>query len=84
MELWDSPLGGTLIHNHDATASDHSAGGQPVLTDTIGGNNATGSGFIEDGSAWVDLGGGAVTADLATTAKKTNCINRIKRRSATT
>ncbi len=56
----------------DATASDHSAGGQPVLKDTVGGNNATGVNFPTDGSAWVDLGGGGatITADIATTAKK--------------
>ncbi len=58
--------------NLDATASDHSAGSQPVLTDTISGNNATGVNFPTDGSAWVDLGGGGatITADIATTAKK--------------
>lgn len=41
----------------DATASDHSAGSQPVLTDTVGGNNATGVNFATDGSAYIDLGG---------------------------
>jgi len=48
-------------HNWDATASDHSAGSQPILTDTIGGNDATGVNFPTDGSAWVDLGGGGYT-----------------------
>lgn len=44
----------------DATTSDHSnTGAQPVLVDTISGNNATGVNFATDGSAWVDLGGGA-------------------------
>ena len=43
----------------DATASDHSnTGAQPVLTDTVGTNDATGVNFPTDGSAWVDLGGG--------------------------
>tara|TARA_R110002033_G_scaffold64766_4_gene115680 strand:+ start:7738 stop:8778 length:1041 start_codon:yes stop_codon:yes gene_type:complete len=43
----------------DATASDHSnTGAQPVLVETIGGNNAVGVNFPTDGSAWVDLGGG--------------------------
>jgi len=42
-----------------ADASDHSnTGSQPVLVDTVGSNDATGTGFPTDGSAWVDLGGG--------------------------
>lgn len=49
----------TVNNKWDATASDHSnTGAQPVLVDTVGGNDATGSGFPTDGSAWVDLGGG--------------------------
>ena len=40
----------------DATASSHTAG-TPILTDTIGGNNATGVNMPTDGSAWIDLGG---------------------------
>jgi hypothetical protein len=48
----------TINNKWDATASDHSnTGVQPVLVDTIGTNDATGSGFPTDGSAWVDLGG---------------------------
>lgn len=48
-----------LIHNYSAEESDRSnTGQQPVLIDTIGGNNATGVNFPTDGSAWVDLGGG--------------------------
>lgn len=43
--------------NLDATASSHTAG-TPILTDTIGGNNATGVNMPTDGSAWIDLGGG--------------------------
>jgi hypothetical protein len=44
----------------DATASSH-ASGTPVLTDTIGANNATGVNMPTDGSAWVDLGGGGIS-----------------------
>ena len=53
-------------HHWDASASDHSnTGAQPVLLDAIGGNNATGVNFATDGSAWVDLGGGAITGSIA-------------------
>lgn len=52
----------------DATASNHTTG-QPVLTDTIGGNDATGVNFPTDGSAWIDLGGGVI-ADLFAVSKK--------------
>lgn len=45
---------------YDATASSHAAG-TPILTDTIGGNNATGFNMPTDGSAWIDLGGSGVT-----------------------
>lgn len=45
---------------YDAAVSSHAAG-TPILTDTIGGNNATGVNMPTDGSAWVDLGGGGVT-----------------------
>lgn len=52
--------------NFDPTASDHSNTGlQPVLVDTIGSNNATGVNMPTDGSAWVDLGGGAITGSIA-------------------
>ena len=44
----------------DATASSHAAG-TPVLTDTIGGNDATGVNMPTDGSAWVDLGGSGIS-----------------------
>jgi len=54
--------GSTLIHNIDATASSH-ATGTPVLTDTVGGNDATGVNMPTDGSAWINLGGGSVTLD---------------------
>ena len=48
-----------FLSRQDATASDHSnTGAQPVLVDTIGGNNAVGVNFPTDGSAWIDLGGG--------------------------
>jgi hypothetical protein len=46
--------------NFDPTASSHAAG-TPILTDTIGGNNATGVNMPTDGSAWIDLGGGGIS-----------------------
>ena len=50
--------------NYDAASSSHAAG-TPVLTDTIGGNNATGVNMPTDGSAWIDLGGsGGLTASI--------------------
>ena len=49
-----------VINNWDATASSHAAG-TPVLTDTIGGNNATGVNMPTDGSAWIDLGGSGIS-----------------------
>ena len=48
--------GVTITNNWDATASSHAAG-TPILTDTIGGNDATGANMPTDGSAWLDLGG---------------------------
>lgn len=55
--------------NYDATASDHSAGSQPILTDTIGGNDAIGVNFPTDVSAWVNLGGGGITGDITQTIR---------------
>ena len=50
----------------DATSSSHAAG-TPILTDTIGGNDATGVNMPTNGSAWINLGGGgiSVTGDTA-------------------
>ncbi len=48
----------------DATASDHVPGTVTWL-DTVSGNNATGANMPTDGSAWVDLGGGGITAAVA-------------------
>ncbi len=45
-----------LSVNLDPNTSNHGTG-QPVLTDTIGGNNAQGVNFIENGDAWVNSGG---------------------------
>lgn len=56
----------TGIINLDATSSSHGTG-QPVLTDTIGTNDATGVNFPTDGSAWVDLGGGSTSIDATAT-----------------
>jgi hypothetical protein len=50
----------TKVNKWDATASSHAAG-TPILTDTIGGNNATGVNMPTDGSAWLDLGGGGLS-----------------------
>ena len=50
---------------YDATSSSHGAG-TPILTDTIGGNNATGVNMPTDGSAWIDLGGGGISITGAT------------------
>ena len=52
--------------HYNPTASSHTVG-TPILTDTVGGNNATGVNMPTDGSAWVDLGGGGgitLTADI--------------------
>mgnify|MGYP003691364579 CR=1 FL=1 len=46
--------------NYDPTSSSHAAG-TPILTDTAGGNNATGVNMPTDGSAWVNLGGGGIS-----------------------
>jgi hypothetical protein len=54
----------------DATASSHAAG-TPVLTDTVGANNATGVNMPTDGSAWVDLGGSGVTVTGTATPTQT-------------
>lgn len=63
----------TVNNKWDATASDHSnTGAQPVLVDTVGSNDATGSGFPTDGSAWVDLGGGGVTGEITQTLQSFN------------
>ena len=54
--------------NWDATASSH-ASGTPVLTDTIGANNATGVNMPTDGSAWVNLGGSGTSGAITQTAQ---------------
>lgn len=58
--------GATLIHNLDSNQSDRSGStNQPIITDTIGGNNATGVNFPPfDASVWVDLGGGGVELNI--------------------
>lgn len=56
---------GTPVRNWDATASDHSnTGVQPILVETVAGNNGSGQNMPTDGSAWVDLGGGGFTLAL--------------------
>jgi hypothetical protein len=48
-----------LVRFYDATASDHSGStNQPIITESVGGNNATGVNFpSNDASVWIDLGG---------------------------
>tara|TARA_R110000772_G_scaffold67595_1_gene150082 strand:- start:847 stop:2067 length:1221 start_codon:yes stop_codon:yes gene_type:complete len=58
--IFKDTIGGTDLFNWDATASSHAAG-TPILTDTVGGNDATGVNMPTDGSAWVDLGGSGTT-----------------------
>jgi len=60
LEYIELDINGTPIHAWDATASSHTSG-TPILTDTIGGNNATGVNMPTDGSAWIDLGGGGIS-----------------------
>jgi hypothetical protein len=56
----------------DATLSDHSnTGNQPILTDTVAGNNAICSGFPTDGSAWINLGGDEETHNFSATINVT-------------
>jgi hypothetical protein len=62
--IFRDSIGGTDLFNWDATASSHAAGA-PILTETVTANNATGSGFPTDGSAWVDLGGGGISIAMA-------------------
>lgn len=63
------------VINLDAAASDHSnTGAQPVLIDTIGGNNATGVNMPTDGSAWIDLGGGTPSFNPAHALNVNNLI----------
>ena len=59
--------------NYDPTSSSHAAG-TPILTDTAGGNNATGVNMPTDGSAWVNLGGSgtSITATLGTIEYNSN------------
>lgn len=53
ISLYDAPTGGSLLYNWSADASDRSnTGSQPVMIDTVAANNATGSNFPVDGTAW--------------------------------
>ncbi len=56
--------GGSEVLRLDPTASNRGSGAQPVVSDTVGANDAQGNNFPTDGSAWVDLGGGAITYTL--------------------
>ena len=59
---YDSDVGGTLIYNWDANQS-NTGPGAVILTETVSGNNAIGSGFPTDGSAWIGASS-QITADL--------------------
>lgn len=59
-------VGGSPLYNWDSTVSDHSNTGlQPVIDETLTSNDATGSNFPTDGSAWVDLGGVTETITIS-------------------
>ena len=51
---------GITLNNWDADSSSRGVG-TPVLTDIIGGDDATGINMPTDGSAWIDLGGSGVS-----------------------
>jgi len=60
--------GGVATHYLDPDSSDRSNTGlQPVITDTVGTNDATGVGMPTDGTAWVDLGGSGTTGTISYT-----------------
>ena len=68
-------ISGSLIYDWNAETSDHSnTGFQPILTENVSGQDASGVGFPTDGSAWVDLGGGSisVTEQIVNTSYTSN------------
>jgi hypothetical protein len=69
VEYVELDYGAGVVQRNDATASDHSITGvQPVLVDTIGSNDATGSGFdTGTNDYWIDLGGANPTGTIAYT-----------------
>ena len=58
-------VAGSVVYDWDAEASSHAPGAQPILTETVTANDATGVNFPTDGSAWVDLGGGGASTLVA-------------------
>lgn len=57
--------GTTKLYKWSPDDSDHSNTGlQPLLVETVGGNDATGVNFPTDGSAWIDLGGSSNDSDV--------------------
>ena len=59
-------VAGVSVLDLNPDSSDHSnTGQQPVLVDTVGSNDATGVNMPTDGSAWIDLGGGATSATIS-------------------
>lgn len=70
LEYIELDINGTPVHAWDTNSSVHTAG-TPIITDTIGGNDATGvnmptAAIGQPGSAWIDLGGGGITVTGAT------------------
>lgn len=64
---WSDATQTTLVYDWDANSSDTSnTGVQPVLTETVSANDATGVNFPTDGSAW-----GGVAAGITVTATET-------------
>lgn len=68
IKFYDSADTSVLMHSWEASASETGATGlQPVLVDSVAGNNATGAGFPTDGSAFiVDTVPPSLTATQAT------------------
>ncbi|MDO6489285.1 hypothetical protein Q4503_16440 [Colwellia sp. 6_MG-2023] len=74
LEYLKVDINGTPELDLSPTLSDHSnTGSQPVMIDTVAGNNATGVGFPTDGSVWVDLddSGTEQSITIATTQQLT-------------
>lgn len=72
MEYCEADFNG-VSYVWDASASDHSGStDQPVLTDTAGGNNATGVNFSAyDPNVWVSTGGASETHFLSSSTTQT-------------
>ena len=65
LQTLEIDVAGSPVIALDATVSSHAAG-TPILTDTVGGNNATGvnmatGGTVANGGVWLDLGGSGIS-----------------------